>query len=72
MSCLACENPPFYGEVVIHAVPEVLRTIIDAINAGDVRTHDGLRLTVSLRSAEQELGDGHVMLEFQSHLDDEE
>ena len=69
--CQVCKDPPLYGEVVIHAMPEVLRPLIDMINKGDVRNERGERITVSLRSAVEELGDGHVMLDFTVQYDEE-
>jgi len=62
--CRLCSNSVENQVVTIHAVPEVVREMVDCINRGDVRSLDGKKLTVQLTDAGH---DGHVSLSFTQH-----
>lgn len=56
------------GVVIMHAVPEVLFELVDAINRGDIRNQHGARITVEVVS-HAEYAENHADLQFTSHYD---
>jgi len=45
---MACDVPDAFDLIVMHAIPDVMHNLIEAINRGDVRSVNGHRITVEL------------------------
>jgi len=65
--CMACDVPDAFDLIVMHAIPEAMRNLIEAINRGDVRSVNGARITVEL--VFDPPPSKHAMLQFTEHYE---